>query len=73
MELAHEQVYALGALLGNQYVLGLQWHWGSVVWDRDEENGAIGVLNHDNSLFNNPIGWVGKIMEDEGGVPLMLS
>jgi len=72
-ELGDEQVYALGALLGCQYVLGLQWHWGSVVWDHDEENGAIGVLNHDNSLFNNPIGWVGKIVEAEGGVPFMLS
>ena len=49
-------IYALGALLGWQYVKGLNWHWGSVVWDFDEANGAIGVLNHDNSLFNNPIG-----------------
>jgi hypothetical protein len=71
--LPDEQIYALGALLGCQYVLGLQWHWGSVVRDHDEENGAIGVLNHDNSLFNNPIGWIGKIMESEGGVPFMLS
>lgn len=44
-----------------------------MVWNCDEDNGAIGVLNHDNSLFNNPIGWVGNIMESEGGVPFMLS
>lgn len=71
--LDEEEIYALGALLGWQYVRGLKWHWGSVVWDFDEENGAIGVLNHDNSLFNNPIGWVAKIVESDGGVPFMLS
>ena len=66
-------LYALGALLGWQYVKGLNWHWGSVVWDFDETNGAIGVLNQDNSLFNNPIGWMDNIMASEGGVPFMLS
>ena len=66
-------LYALGALLGWQYVRGLNWHWGSVVWDFDEANGAIGVLNQDNSLFNNPIGWMDNIMASEGGVPFMLS
>lgn len=66
-------LYALGALLGWQYVKGLNWHWGSVVWDFDEANGAIGVLNQDNSLFNNPIGWMDNIMASEGGVPFMLS
>ncbi|VEE64627.1 Uncharacterised protein [Shewanella putrefaciens] len=68
-----DMLYALGALLGWQYVKGLNWHWGSVVWDFDETNGAIGVLNHDNSLFNNPIGWMDNIMASEGGVPFMLS
>ncbi|MDH0448983.1 hypothetical protein ACE02D_18930 [Shewanella bicestrii] len=66
-------LYALGTLLGWQYVRGLNWHWGSVVWDFDEANGAIGVLNQDNSLFNNPIGWMDNIMASEGGVPFMLS
>ncbi|MEJ6521024.1 hypothetical protein PQI64_14810 [Shewanella bicestrii] len=68
-----DMLYALGALLGWQYVKGLNWHWGSVVWDFDEVNGAIGVLNQDNSLFNNPIGWMDNIMASEGGVPFMLS
>lgn len=72
-KLTEEQLYAIGALLGCQYVKGLQWHWGCVVWDFDEENGAIGVLNADNSLFNNPIGWVSEIMNSDGGVPFMLS
>lgn len=68
-----DEVFALGALLGSQYVRGLQWHWGSVVWDGDEANGAIGVLNHDNSLFTNPIGWIAEVLKSEGGVPFMLS
>ena len=68
-----DQVYALGALLGCQYVRGLHWHWAAAVWDFDEENGAIGVLNQDDSLFNNPIGWIGKVLDSEGGTPFMLS
>ncbi|WP_027816327.1 hypothetical protein [Paraburkholderia bannensis] len=68
-----DEVFALGALLGCQYVRGLQWHWGSVVWDFDEKNGAIGVLNHDNSLFTNPIGWIDDVLKSDGGVPFMLS
>lgn len=54
--LSEEEMYALGALLGNQYVEGQGWHWGDVVWDYDETTAAVGVLNHDNSLFINPIG-----------------
>ncbi|KAB7672706.1 hypothetical protein [Plesiomonas shigelloides] len=72
-KLNDDQAYALGALLGHQYVEGLKWHWASVVWDSDEENGAIGVLNNDNSHFNNPIGWVCNIIDSDGGVPFMLS
>lgn len=68
-----DEVFALGALLGCQYVRGLQWHWGSVVWDFDEKSGAIGVLNHDNSLFTNPIGWIDDVLKSDGGVPFMLS
>jgi hypothetical protein len=65
--------FALGALLGQQYVRGLNWHWGAVVWDADEENGAIGVLNQDESLFNNPIGWMSKVCASDGGVTFLLS
>lgn len=72
-DLTEQQLYALGALLGCQYVQGLNWHWGSVVWDYDEENGAIGVLSPDNSLFTNPIGWVSEVVEGRSGVPFMLS
>jgi len=68
-----DEIYALGALLGCQYVKGLNWHWGSAVWDYDEENGAIGVLSQDDSLFNNPIGWIGKVLDSPGGTPFLLS
>lgn len=71
--LSEEEMYALGALLGNQYVEGQGWHWGDVVWDYDETTAAVGVLNHDNSLFINPIGWVAQVMESEGGVGFMLN
>ncbi|MEX5669308.1 hypothetical protein ABFV57_31065, partial [Pseudomonas neuropathica] len=30
------EIFALGALLGSQYVAGQGWHWGDVVWDFDE-------------------------------------
>ena len=30
-----EAVFALGALIGAQYVRGLGWHWGDVTWDGD--------------------------------------
>lgn len=72
-ELPEEQAFALGALLGCQYVRGLGWHWASVAWDSNKENDAIGVLNSDNSAFNNPIGWMFQVMASDGGVPFMLS
>jgi hypothetical protein len=67
------EIFALGALLGSQYVEGQGWHLGDVVWDFDETTAAVGVLNHDNSLFINPIGWVAEVMESEGGVGFMLN
>ncbi|OES59117.1 hypothetical protein A7R81_17665, partial [Pseudomonas aeruginosa] len=66
-------IFALGALLGAQYVRGLGWHWGDVTWDGDPDSAAVGVLSPDGSLFNNPIGWVSQIVEGDGGVPFMLS
>lgn len=71
--LPEDEIYALGALLGCQYVRGQDWHWGNVTWDYDEESAAVGVLNHDNSLFINPIGWVAKVMESKSGVGFMLN
>ncbi|VFS84877.1 Uncharacterised protein [Pseudomonas aeruginosa] len=68
-----EAVFALGALIGAQYVRGLGWHWGDVTWDGDPDSAAVGVLSPDESLFNNPIGWVSQIAESDGGVPFMLS
>lgn len=65
--------FALGALIGAQYVRGLGWHWGDVTWDGDPDSAAVGVLSPDESLFNNPIGWVSQIAESGGGVPFMLS
>ncbi|WP_176469952.1 hypothetical protein [Pseudomonas sp. Irchel 3A5] len=72
-KLPEGEIFALGALLGNQYVKGQGWHWGDVAWDFDETTAAIGVLNHDNSLFINPIGWVAEVMESEGGVGFLLN
>ncbi|MFK4136575.1 hypothetical protein VPH49_20655 [Pseudomonas luteola] len=71
LSLDDDMIFALGALLGNQYVRGLGWHWGDVTWDLD--TAAIGVLSPDNSCFNNPIGWVTQTLESSGGVPFMLS
>ncbi|MDH0292379.1 hypothetical protein N7414_24935 [Pseudomonas sp. GD04087] len=72
-EVDDDAVFALGALLGRQFVLGLGWHWGDVTWDDDPDTAAIGVLNPDDSLFNNPIGWVSQALASEGGVAFMLS
>ncbi|MEG2569104.1 MAG: hypothetical protein RSA84_23150 [Acinetobacter sp.] len=71
--LPEDEIYALGAVLGCQYVRGQDWHWGDVIWDYDEEGAAVGVLNHDNSLFINPIGWVAKVMKSKSGVGFMLN
>lgn len=60
-------------MIGAQYVRGLGWHWGDVTWDGDPDSAAVGVLSPDESLFNNPIGWVSQIAESDGGVPFMLS
>jgi hypothetical protein len=72
-EVDDDAVFALGALLGRQFVEGLGWHWGDVTWDNDPDSAAIGVLNPDDSLFNNPIGWVSQALGSEGGVAFMLS
>lgn len=72
-EVNDDTVFALGALLGRQFVLGLGWHWGDVTWDNDPDSAAIGVLNPDDSLFNNPIGWVSQALGSDGGVAFMLS
>jgi hypothetical protein len=72
-EVEDDAVFALGALLGRQFVEGLGWHWGDVTWDEDPDTAAIGVLNPDDSLFNNPIGWVSQALASEGGVAFMLS
>ncbi|MEP9315644.1 hypothetical protein ABKS89_00760 [Pseudomonas sp. LABIM340] len=72
-EVDDDAVFALGALLGRQFVEGLGWHWGDVTWDEDPDTAAIGVLNPDDSLFNNPIGWVSQALASEGGVTFMLS
>ncbi|MBB4864791.1 hypothetical protein HNP46_003663 [Pseudomonas nitritireducens] len=72
-EVDDDAVFALGALLGRQFVEGLGWHWGDVIWDDDPDTAAIGVLNPDDSLFNNPIGWVSQTLGSEGGVTFMLS
>ncbi|MDN6860356.1 hypothetical protein QO207_27520 [Pseudomonas sp. CAN2814] len=72
-EVDDDAVFALGALLGRQFVEGLGWHWGDVTWDNDPDSAAIGVLNPDDSLFNNPIGWVSQALGSDGGVAFMLS
>lgn len=71
--LSESEIFALGALLGDQYVKGQGWHWGDVVWDFDETTAAVGVLNPDNSLFINPIGWMAEVLESEGGVGFLLA
>ncbi len=46
---SEDEILALGILLGWQYVKGLNWHWGEVIWELDQASSAIGVLNEDNS------------------------
>lgn len=63
--LPQDDVIALGVLLGWQYVSGLGWHWGEVVYDADEDNPVIGVLSSDNALFINPIGWMNHALSPD--------
>lgn len=71
--ISDNDIYAIGALLGCQYVQGLGWSWKSVDWTDNPEDGAIGVLNEDKSMFNNPIGWVSKTLEESESVTFLLS
>lgn len=73
IEITDNEKYAIGALLGNQYVKGLGWVWKSVDWNENSEDGAIGVLNTDFSYFNNPIGWVSQTIENSKPVTFLLS
>ena len=73
LEITDNEMYAIGALLGNQYVKGLGWSWKSVDWTDKEDDGAIGVLNTDYSYFNNPIGWVCRTIENSESVTFLLS
>ena len=64
-QFSQDEILALGILLGWQYVNGLQWEWGEAVWDGDIDTSAIGVLNADNSLFNNPMAWMNSVLNSD--------
>jgi hypothetical protein len=70
---SQDEILALGILLGQQYIAGHGWHWAEVVWDGDEENSAIGVLNSDESLFINPMWWANDVMNTDRAVNFMLN
>lgn len=73
LTIAEDKIYAIGALLGCQYVKGLGWSWKSVDWNDSRNDGAIGVLNTDYSMFNNPIGWVSQTIKNSKSVTFLLS
>lgn len=58
-----DDIFALGVLLGWQYVRGHDWHWREVVWQADAIE--IGVLPRDDSLFINPMWWIEKTLDDD--------
>ena len=68
-----DHITPLGVLLGNQYVLGLGWHWGEVVWDGDESTASVRVLNPDNSLSIQPIWWVDQSITTDRPVNFLLN
>ena len=70
---SEDEILALGILLGWQYVKGLNWHWGEVIWGLDQASSAIGVLNEDNSLFNNPMAWMNNVLITEKVPNFMLN
>jgi len=66
-----EIIEALGVLLGFQYVKGLNWHWKGVIWEYGGTE-TVGILSADNAVFNNPIGWVAKVLNPNDTVNFML-
>lgn len=72
-QFSEDETLALGILLGWQYVRGLNWHWGEAIWDANEDSSAIGVLNEDNSLFNNPMWWMHNVLNTDRAVNFMLN
>ncbi len=73
INISESEMFEIGALLGCQYVKGLGWSWQSVDWNNNLDDGAIGVLNSNKALFNNPIGWVCQTMERAESVTFLLS
>jgi|GEM_PF-1032105 len=66
-----EIIEALGVLLGFQYIKGLHWHWKAVSWEPGGKE-TVGVLNTNNAVFNNPIGWVSECLYPDATVNFML-
>ncbi|MFB6363560.1 hypothetical protein ACFCP7_05775 [Paenibacillus elgii] len=64
--LENDDCIALGVLLGEQYVRAFGWHWGTV-------DDSAAVLNENNSIAIQPIYWVDKEANREGGTNFMLN
>lgn len=56
-----DEVVALGALLGEQYVRGLGWAWGVVDYGDDR---VYSVVSPDGRIANHPMRWVHDVVLD---------
>lgn len=58
---SEDEVVALGALLGEQYVRGLGWAWGVVDYGDDR---VYSVVSADGRLANHPMRWLHEVVLD---------
>lgn len=61
-QLEHDDIVALAALLGDQYVAGFAWHWAKVMPRGDDAGAMYGVLTANNAILITPFWWVNHVM-----------
>lgn len=59
-----DDVLGLGVLVGDAYVRGLGWVWAEAVSDEDDEGGVIVVTSPDRGLYNRPMVWVSRLVDE---------
>lgn len=61
-QLEYDDIVALAALLGDQYVNGFGWHWAKVCPHGEDAGAMYGVLTANNAILITPFWWVNHVM-----------
>jgi len=71
--LEEDDILALAALLGDQYVAEFGWHWAKVIPHADEAGTLYGVLSPDNAILIAPFWWVNHVLSTAAPANLLLN